>query len=689
MSSIGEFIERAASQQFVGRQYELQLMQQQLKLTGEQWTLLHFYGIPGIGKTTILQRFAKQTSSTILYFDAPFLFQSPQQFVEELMEQLQLQSDSITKKDTFPTKVLFLIDYLNKLSTSQAPLLLLFDSVDQWRPILQWIFQSFIPKLSTHIRIITAGRSPIEIKGTNTLPWTLVVQNVRVNPLQKDEVEAYLSTLGVTKRSLAYSIYMISNGIPFAMHYCSHLVHLDNQELDIADVKAAMATLYRTLLEELGIHTQLRMLLEAASIVGCFDKELLSHMTTQAIDYSTFDQLCELPIVLKGEDGWQVLHGVRNWIQTEFKDHSPDLFHTYKMRALEALHKRWVAATPLKRRNLLIEHLYALEHPLLREYYYLGDDSEYHIRNALEQDIPTLKDIWKNRHLTIMHSVQDGTVQESLFQSVWELESGAFKTFWKEEVMIGFLSIISFTPEMRALFQQNELYRPYLTHSNVESNERLIWVGATLEKEDYETLNVIFRYFFEQLMEPCLHTILLPTDYDISGLLSLGFVELPWAASSSPTGKLFRMLQLDARDLSFIHLLTTSYPGKTMKKTTQMEAIQWLKPLLVAYHDFEVDDALTKKTRDLLAFEEEVLSIGPQVREHIQNAMQMIANRSDKERMMMQAIQFSYIDQLGSNEIAAERLHLSISTYYRYLKTGIEKLALQLLKCESTKGGGH
>ena len=180
-------------------------------------------------------------------------------------------------------------------------------------------------------------------------------------------------------------------------------------------------------------------------------------------------------------------------------------------------------------------------------------------------------------------------------------------------------------------------------------------------------------------MDNCLYTVLFPTDYDISGLLSLGFNELPWAASVSPSGKKFRMLQLDLREMSLLRLLTTSYPGNSKKSISYVEAIQWMKKLLVAFHDFESDRELFEKTIAILGIEEDCTSKELVIRESITEAIQVVAGKSEKNRVMMRALQLTYIDRIGSNEIVAERLHLSISTFYRYVKTGIEKVALQFV----------
>src|SRR5699024_11145991 len=109
-----------------------------------------------------------------------------------------------------------------------------------------------------------------------------------------------------------------------------------------------------------------------------------------------FEQFCTIQIIMKAKDGWGILDGIRNWLQSDFKEHSPELFSLYKKRTLEVLRRRWIAADPLKRRSLFLENVYAVENELLQEYYFLGDETVYDIRTALQEDIAPIMEICKN-----------------------------------------------------------------------------------------------------------------------------------------------------------------------------------------------------------------------------------------------------------------------------------------------------
>ena len=686
ISSINDLLNTIESQNFIGREKELQLIQEQITQNKKQWKLLHFHGISGIGKTALLKRFMKITTvSNVLYLDTDKEFQSPKQFLDDLTKVLGIHDNQINDRTLEEVNSL-VVHHLNSLAAEDEPLILLFDSFELWQPITQWLFHSFIPKLSADIRVISAGRESLNNIPLRSYSWSLLVHNVQLKPLSNQYVQEYLKINGINDPILRNLIVKLSNGIPFSMNLCYKMAIENDERIETADLKQIVRILCQSVLEELELSINQRSLLEAASVVRQFDKELLTNITNQALSYEEFDQFCDIQIITKAKDGWSLIDGVRNWFQTDFQEQSPELFSCYKKRALDTLYRRWTAADPIKRRSLFLENLFTVKNELLQELYFLYDETVYDIRTAKQKDIPPIMKIWRNRHLNSLQYVNDGTEQEKLIQEVWELEPSAIKAFWKDNNIVGFTAIVSLTSEAREIFLKNDLYRNYLLNTKTEENERLFWIGATTKNNDYQALNAIYRYFFEHFMDNYLCTVMFPTDYDISGLLSLGLKELPWAASVTSSGKKFRMLQVDLRKVSLLkllttsRLLTTSYPIKTKKNISIQEMIQLMKKLLPSFHDFESNPALLKEAIEVMEIEmKDEIDYGDSIRRFIKDSIKEIEFETEKERLMIRALELSYIDRIGTNELVAERLHLSISTYYRYINRGIEKLALQLI----------
>src|SRR5690625_4635870 len=158
ISSINDLLNTIESQNFIGREKELQLIQEQITQNKKQWKLLHFHGISGIGKTALLKRFMKITTvSNVLYLDTDKEFQSPKQFLDDLTKVLGIHDNQINDRTLEEVNSL-VVHHLNSLAAEDEPLILLFDSFELWQPITEWLFHSFIPKLSADIRVISAGR---------------------------------------------------------------------------------------------------------------------------------------------------------------------------------------------------------------------------------------------------------------------------------------------------------------------------------------------------------------------------------------------------------------------------------------------------------------------------------------------------------------------------------------------------
>ena len=178
--SISDLLNRLESQTFVGRDAELQLMEEQLELNRKQYNLLHFHGISGIGKTALLLRFMKKLSSAqVIYLSPDKELDTPQAFLKIIVQQLPTGSgrtNKIANENEKTIQTSQITTFLNDIASKKPPLLLLFDSFELWKPITRWLFESFIPELSAEVRLISAGRESLDLEWMQRNPWNLRVK---------------------------------------------------------------------------------------------------------------------------------------------------------------------------------------------------------------------------------------------------------------------------------------------------------------------------------------------------------------------------------------------------------------------------------------------------------------------------------------------------------------------------------
>ena len=190
--SISDFLNRLESQTFVGRDAELQLMEEQLELNRKQYNLLHFHGISGIGKTALLLRFMKKLSSAqVIYLSPDKELDTPQAFLKIIVQQLPTGSgrtNKIANENEKTIQTSQITTFLNDIASKKPPLLLLFDSFELWKPITRWLFESFIPELSAEVRLISAGRESLDLEWMQRNPWNLLVKEIELKPLSEKSV---------------------------------------------------------------------------------------------------------------------------------------------------------------------------------------------------------------------------------------------------------------------------------------------------------------------------------------------------------------------------------------------------------------------------------------------------------------------------------------------------------------------
>lgn len=109
-----------------------------------------------------------------------------------------------------------------------------------------------------------------------------------------------------------------------------------------------------------------------------------------------------------------------------------------------------------------------------------------------------------------------------------------------------------------------------------------------------------------------------------------------------------------------------------------------IKQLLAHYHQLESNESLMEQLRlspiCTIDHHEEVGAIASHIRHAVQEALHEIAQKSQKNEQVCRILSLFYIEQVGTHEIVADRLHLSISTYYRYLRRAIELLTMYFMK---------
>lgn len=195
-------LERAREHAFVGRSAEQALWTRALGNVDAP-AMLWVHGSTGIGKTTLLRRFARLASEADvepIWLDARSCGASPDAFMRGLRHAIigVDPGDLLTVLHEGPRRVLLL------------------DNAEALRGLEAWLRERFLPSLPELCLVCVASRRAPDAEWLTELGWGALVQVVRLTNFSTTESDAWLSLRGV-EPALHARLFFESGGHPLAL----------------------------------------------------------------------------------------------------------------------------------------------------------------------------------------------------------------------------------------------------------------------------------------------------------------------------------------------------------------------------------------------------------------------------------------------------------------------------------------
>lgn len=296
---LADHLDAARRRRFVGRAAEQSLFQSTLASEELPIYVLHVFGPGGIGKTTLLGKFAalcNQAQVQATYIDARSLEPTPEAFVMALERALGLDPHD---------------DAIEVLAAQSNRHVVLIDTYETLAPLDGWLRDNFLPRLPENVLVVLAGRSPPSPAWRTDPGWHTLLRTLPLRNLSPEESRTYLAKRAVPQEEHR-NVLAFTHGHPLAL---SLVADLFDQRPDLHFQPEAAPGVLKALLEQLLQNVPgpaHRAALEACALVRVTTEALLAKMLGMPDPTTSSGRGLATAV---GQDVGQGVHELFEWLR--------------------------------------------------------------------------------------------------------------------------------------------------------------------------------------------------------------------------------------------------------------------------------------------------------------------------------------------------------------------------------------
>jgi hypothetical protein len=366
----------------VGRESELSVLLRVLEEHGPR--VCFVYGFAGIGKSSLLSRFASECERRgvgVARVDCRSIEPTESGFYGGLATALGAAPDHAT-----PAEMLTL--------ARRRLRVVIVDTYELFRLADPWLRHELLPALGPTVRVVVAGREPPMLEWSVERGQLGGLEILPLGPLDDEHARTLIRDAGLEDDPAADEIVRISRGHPLALRLALE-ARLAGGEMPAADampkVVDALAGAFRE-----GLNERDRRALDAAAVPRRITRGVLGAMLGDEAD-AALDVLGRLAFVEVTSEGLNLHDAVQGAVVTRLRAVEPERFRGYRAAAWRHLQSetRGVARHELARSTA--DLLFLIDNPFVREAMFPTTAHAHSVEPARADDAAELRALW-HRH---------------------------------------------------------------------------------------------------------------------------------------------------------------------------------------------------------------------------------------------------------------------------------------------------
>ena len=687
MPSIGDRLQAARNRLFVGRDGEVERFRTALTAETMPFHVLHVFGPGGVGKTELLQAFARCCDAEGVpshYLDATDVDPSPEAFRAALRQAVGVDANT---------------PVLSALDDRDARTVLLIDTYETIAALDEWLRTQVLPDLPDDVLVVLAGREEPDPEWRADSGWGALVETMPLRNLNGDAGRDLLTRRDVPPNQHE-AILNFTHGHPLALSLVADLLdQRDDPTFEPEQAPDVVKTVLERFVQKVPGPAH-RATLETASLVRYTTEPLLSTVLDVPDAHELFEWLRTLSFVRPGERGITLHALAREALAADLRWRNPDWHETLHERIRQFYVDRLKRTSDRAVPDALSDFTYLLRrHPLI-EPFYTRLQSQWTDAGGLIEDTPR-DDDWAV--LLDMVERHEGAASATWAEHWFERQPDGVRVYRAPDgAPEGFMLTLSLDDadaEARSADPVTDAAWQHLaTHAPLRAGERASLFRFWMARDTYQSVSPVQSLLFirqvrHYLQTPALaHTALVCHDPDTWGeLFAYAGMERLDNEGIAVGDRTFALYGHDWRAQPPAQWLDQLAErgfslGPDAEKTDEDRVIvlsrsDFEEALREAFKNLHRPDQL--QDTPLLYSRVVTQAVGPNADapdriEALQHLLEETADRlSDdpRDEKYHRAVHRTYVQPAPTQEKAAEQLGVPFSTFRRHLNKGLERVA--------------